>query len=147
MSRQERLRHEFVEFIPDELEEGVIYISMEYATATHLCACGCSREVITPISPTDWELTFNGSSVSLHPSVGNWSFPCRSHYWLRRGRIHWARPMRPWQIEAGRADSRRRKERHAAGLPLAESTPRTEEPAAPEEGVGRRLLRKLGLSL
>lgn len=74
MSRQDRLRHEFVEFIPDDLEEGVIYISIQYATATHLCACGCGAEVITPISPTDWELTFNGSSVSLSPSIGNWSF-------------------------------------------------------------------------
>ena len=29
-------------------------------------------------------------TVSLHPSIGNWSFPCRSHYWIRGNRVVWA---------------------------------------------------------
>ena len=47
------LRHEFVEFIPDELEHGIIYISIRFATASHLCCCGCGNKVVTPIRPTD----------------------------------------------------------------------------------------------
>ena len=151
MTRQERLRPEFVEFIPDELEEGVIYISIPYTTAAHLCACGCGTEVITPISPTDWEVTFDGENVSLSPSIGNWSFPCQSHYWIKRGRIQWSRTMTPGQIAAGRAASRRRKERYAAGLPLDEpappakrNEPRVEEPV--REGALTRLLRRLGFT-
>ena len=31
------LTHEFVEFIPDVIEEGKIYVSIEYATAVHKC--------------------------------------------------------------------------------------------------------------
>ena len=34
------LKHEFVEFIPDELQEGTIYVSIRFATAAHLCCCG-----------------------------------------------------------------------------------------------------------
>ena len=56
--------------------DGILYVSMEYATATHLCACGCGLTVVTPISPTDWQISYNGRTVSLYPSIGNRSFPC-----------------------------------------------------------------------
>lgn len=81
------LQHKFVEFIPDVLEEGILYISIEYCTAIHKCVCGCGNEVVTPISPTDWEITFNGKSVSLSPSIGNWNFDCKSHYWIKNNTI------------------------------------------------------------
>lgn len=91
-----KMRFEFVEFIPDQLETGVLYISIDFATAAHKCACGCGTEVITPLGPTDWSLIFDGVSVSLDPSIGNWSFPCRSHYWIKRNNIRWA-PQ--WSVE------------------------------------------------
>lgn len=97
------LRHEFVEFIPSELEDGVLYISIAFATAAHKCCCGCGCEVITPITPTDWKITFDGESVSLSPSIGNWSFECRSHYWITRNRIRWAETWSAEEIAAGRA--------------------------------------------
>ena len=79
--------HQFVDYIPEQLEEGVLYIAMEFATASHLCSCGCKQEVVTPLAPTEWKLIYDGESVTLYPSIGNWSFTCRSHYWIRRGRI------------------------------------------------------------
>jgi hypothetical protein len=101
------IRHKFVKFIPDRIDEGVLYISVAYATATHRCACGCGEIVVTPIKPTDWSLAWNGESVSLYPSIGNWSLPCRSHYWIRESRIIWAGTWSRERIEAGRkADSR-----------------------------------------
>lgn len=84
------MTHKFVEFIPAKPEEGVLYISIEYKTATHLCACGCGERVITPISPVDWNMTFNGETVSLSPSIGNWRFACRSHYFIRNDNVVWA---------------------------------------------------------
>jgi hypothetical protein len=71
MKPPKTLTHEFVEFIPDAIEEGKIYVSIGYATAIHKCACGCGREVVTPLSPTDWKLIFDGKTVSLDPSIGN----------------------------------------------------------------------------
>lgn len=101
-----RLEHLFVEQMPERLEEGVLYISISFTTALHLCACGCRSEVVTPLSPTDWSLTFDGESVSLSPSVGSWSLPCRSHYWIDENRVRWAGDWSDARIEAGRAHDR-----------------------------------------
>ena len=48
----------FVTSFPPELEPGVLYVSAQFSTAAHLCACGCRREVITPLSPAQWVMTF-----------------------------------------------------------------------------------------
>lgn len=102
----ESLAHEFVEYVPDELVDGVLYVSIPYATVVHRCCCGCGNEVVTPLSPTDWQLTFDGETVSLHPSIGNWSFACQSHYWIRRNQVRWAERWSPTQIAAGRSRDR-----------------------------------------
>jgi hypothetical protein len=79
--------HRFVQFVPENVGEGVVYVSIEYTTAVHKCACGCGNQAVTPLSPTRWELTYDGEAISLFPSVGNWSFPCRSHYWIQRNSV------------------------------------------------------------
>ena len=112
--KQRRFDHRFVEFIPDRLEDGVLYVSMAYATVTHRCACGCGKEVVTPLSPTDWKLIFDGETVSLDPSIGNWSFPCRSHYFIRNGAVRWAADMTQAEIARGRAADHAVKTRHYA---------------------------------
>lgn len=98
-----KLAHKFVTCIPDTLEDGILYISMEYATAIHKCCCGCGKEVVTPFSPFDWRLIFDGESISLEPSIGNWSFDCRSHYWITNNTVEWARRWNKKEIEACRA--------------------------------------------
>ena len=100
------LKHEFVEYIPEDLKEGTIYVSLAFATAAHNCCCGCRNVVITPLSPTDWKLIFDGESISLDPSIGNWSFPCQSHYWITRNKARWAPQWSKKQIEAGRLRDR-----------------------------------------
>ena len=82
-----QLRHHFVEHIPERLEAGVLYVSMEYATSAHSCCCGCGEEVVAPFTPTDWKMTFDGETVSLRPSIGNWTLKCRSHYVIDRGKV------------------------------------------------------------
>ncbi len=69
------LTHQFVECIPSELADGVLYISITCSTAVHKCVCGCGNKVVTPITPADWQLSYNGDTVSLTPSIGNWGFP------------------------------------------------------------------------
>jgi hypothetical protein len=101
--RRTSLAHEFVEYIPSELADGILYISITYRTAVHRCACGCGNKVVTPITPADWQLFYDGDTVSLTPSIGNWGFPCRSHYWINAERIRWAGTWNSKQITAGRA--------------------------------------------
>ncbi len=110
-------RHEFVEFVPEQVEDGVVYISIPYATAIHRCACGCGQEVVTPLSPTDWKIIFDGKSVSLDPSIGNWSFDCRSHYFIRGNRILWCDKWSKDRIDLGRAQDAGRKENYYGSQP------------------------------
>lgn len=84
MLKIKKLEHRFIRSIPRELDVGVIYISMEYSTAVHCCCCGCGEQVVTPFSPTDWKMIYDGESVSLTPSIGNWHSACRSHYIINR---------------------------------------------------------------
>src|ERR1700744_1434849 len=107
--RRATMEHRFVEFLPDKMDEGVLYISIKYATAAHKCCSGCGLDVVTPITPTDWTLSFDGDTVSLNPSIGNWSFPCRSHYYIRNNRVLWAGNMTQQKIDAGRVRDRANK--------------------------------------
>ena len=92
------VRPVFVEFVPKELEEGVLYISEKYKIAVHRCASGCGEKVVTPLSPADWQVRKKGDLISMYPSIGNWNFVCRSHYWIRDNRIVWAPSMSDAEI-------------------------------------------------
>lgn len=79
----------FVEQIPDTLKHATLYVSEPYRTAIHLCACGCGSETVTPLGDGGWTLSVDGQAATLSPSIGNFSFPCRSHYWIRNGAVEW----------------------------------------------------------
>lgn len=132
MPQRESIRHEFVELIPDELNPGILYVSMEYATTAHLCMSGCGEEVVLPLSPEQWKLTFNGRTVSLSPSVGNWSFECQSHYWIENGTIRWAGQMSKKAVAATR-------ERRATNIRSANR----QKKRGPLGGMAHRVFRRL----
>lgn len=132
------LQHKFVEFIPDHIEDGVLYISMQYCTAIHKCVCGCGNEVVTPLSPTDWKLTFDGETVSLHPSIGNWNFDCQSHYWIKASRVELANNWTQKEIELGREDDKKTKREFYSN----DKQTKTEE--LPKVGLWERILKIVG---
>lgn len=128
MKRYREIEFEFVEFIPSKRAPRTLYISTEYATVVHDCLCGCGTKVVTPLNPTGWQLTFDGETVSLYPSIGNWGFPCRSHYIIECNRILWASDMTRGEIEYGRQRDRALRNLHfgdraaeGADLPIEES--------------------------
>jgi hypothetical protein len=106
MSRTETFEPRFVDQLPDDLETGVLYISMGFATAAHSCACGCRSRVLTPLRANRWWMTFDGDRVWLCPSIGNWNFDCKAHYWIQGNAVRWAAEMTPDEIKAIRARSR-----------------------------------------
>lgn len=112
MMRRRRLEHRFVQHIPERLEPGVLYVSIDYSTAAHSCCCGCGEEVVTPFTPTDWKMIFDGETISLRPSIGNWNQACRSHYVIERGRVIEAAPWTDEQIAAERRRDKAAKARH-----------------------------------
>ena len=110
MTKISNMRPEFVDVIPDIVRDGVLYISQEYSTAVHKCCCGCGQEVVTPLGPTDWTVTTQRGVPSVFPSIGNWSFECKSHYWIDQGRILWAEQWSEAQIRSGRMHDQRTKQ-------------------------------------
>jgi Family of unknown function (DUF6527) len=127
------LAHEFVEFIPDEIKERTLYISITYCTVIHKCCCGCGREVVTPLSLTDWRLVFDGKSVSLDPSIGSWSLPCQSHYFITNSKVLWAPKWTKKQIEKGRAKEAREKDTY-----FSESQPSSDAAQASTAPLGAK---------
>lgn len=135
---------EFVEFAPPELNDGVLYISMTYATAVHLCACGCGNKVVTPISRAEWQLFYDGESVSLWPSIGNWEFPCRSHYWIRRNKITWASGWTDEEIADGRRRDAEDLEDYFHGRAVEGTGSWSTQRVKPRESILQRFLRLIG---
>lgn len=107
-----RLQHKFCEYVPGHLQPGIIYITMEFGTAVHLCVCGCGQKVVTPFSPTDWKLIYDGETVSLDPSIGNWSFDCQSHYWIRGNQVIVSNKWDGHEINLNRQMDKAAKESH-----------------------------------
>lgn len=97
-----KLRHKFVEYMPTPLEDGVLYISISFGIVSHNCCCGCGNEVVLNLAPRGWQLTYDGESISLYPSIGNWDFKCRSHYWIVQNTVRWAGRWSDKKIEMAR---------------------------------------------
>jgi hypothetical protein len=139
MPRQTHLTPEFVELVPSELEDGVLYVSMTYGSVIHKCCCGCGEQVVTPLGPTDWRLTYDGEAISLYPSIGNWSLPCQSHYWIHDNQVRWAGRMSFHEIEALRAGERIARQRfYGSDRPVEPAPPAPEEARAGSFWAGVR---------
>ncbi|MCF8276996.1 MAG: hypothetical protein K9J17_09690 [Flavobacteriales bacterium] len=128
----QQLKHKFCESIPENLTQGVVYVSVTYGTAIHLCCCGCGSEVVTPITPTDWKLSFDGETISLSPSIGNWSLPCQSHYWIKDNQVEWSGQWSRKRVDASnRIDRVAKEEYYRKDVPKEE--PMETEEEIPEE--------------
>lgn len=97
-----KIRLEHVQYMPKVLEVGTMYVSMEFGTAAHLCACGCGEKIRTPIGPAEWRVEETSTGPTLLPSVGNWQQSCQSHYIIWRGEIQWEGQWTEKQIAVGR---------------------------------------------
>lgn len=126
MTRINHLDHHYVEFIPKDLDEGTIYISTRFKTASHLCCCGCGTKVVTPLNPAQWHLEDHGNSISLSPSIGLGTLPCRSHYWITGSQVNWCAPMTKRDTQRAQ-----RLDRYALQVQTGERKPAALKPDAP----------------
>lgn len=83
----QELHPQHVEHLPEQLEDGVLYICESFEMAAHRCCCGCGEDVITPLNRAKWSLRERNGRVSLEPSIGNWKFDCQSHYWITNNKV------------------------------------------------------------
>lgn len=109
MEKIDNYELQFVGYMPEEFKQGILYVSMRGKIVIHLCACGCGEKVVTPISPDDWKLTFDGETISLKPSIGNWDFPCKSHYFIRNNRSVFVQDWKGKPISGKKKKSNKKK--------------------------------------
>jgi hypothetical protein len=83
--------------LPEQLSPHHLYVVGERGEdwfAAMVCPCGCGATIdlnLVPPGRPCWTLTVHGDgSPSLSPSVWRQA-DCRAHYFVRRGRIVWAR--------------------------------------------------------
>lgn len=83
--------------LPVDLPPHNLVVAREADTlwvAGFVCPCGCGRRLelmlLEGVRPR-WDLTVDADQrPTLHPSV--WvADGCRSHFWLRRGIVHWCK--------------------------------------------------------
>ena len=80
----------FVDRIPKELKNGILYICIDCKVIVHKCACGCGEKTVTPINKKNgWKIIYDGESITLRPSIGNFNIPCKSHYYITDNRVEW----------------------------------------------------------
>lgn len=106
MSRVDEVTFEFVDLLPKELADGVLYISLEHRTVVHKCCSGCGERVVVGLSPAQWKLTFDGETISLSPSIGNGELACNSHYWIRENKVLWSKPLTSTQTRRSQLGDR-----------------------------------------
>lgn len=84
-----------VEELPDSLNRRSLYVAGEGPHlwfAAFICPCGCGAAVQLSLMPEGrprWTLTeHDDGTATLNPSIWR-TKGCRSHFWVRRGRIEW----------------------------------------------------------
>lgn len=89
-----------VDDLPEKLEAQKLYAVGEdgqYWLAVLGCPCGCGDTIQLPMMEGQrprWTLAEKGLRFpTLAPSVDR-TVGCRSHFWLRRGKIEWCAPSR-----------------------------------------------------
>ncbi|ARP64296.1 hypothetical protein A9K65_013580 [Mesorhizobium sp. WSM1497] len=81
-------RYQLVDRIPPDMREGVVYHTEEFELAGLLCACGCGHR-ITLLVPDSHEVWDEGGYATIRPSIGVFDAPCKSHYVISAGHVHW----------------------------------------------------------
>jgi hypothetical protein len=85
-----------------------------------------------PLNRAGWTLEIADRGVTLRPSIGNWSLPCRSHYLIRQGRVVWARDMSREEIADGWLRDERLRDIHLAEVNRRKEAPTQIRPTAQE---------------
>ena len=63
-----------------------------------------------PLGRSEWRIEYDGETVSIRPSVGNWRLPCRSHYIIQESVTRWCKSWSTIEAAAGRIRDRQEKE-------------------------------------
>ncbi len=77
-----------VERIPKDLSDGIVYHNEEFELGAMLCACGCGHRVDLLV-PDSHQISSEHGLATIRPSIAVCDAPCKSHYFIRAGRVEW----------------------------------------------------------
>jgi hypothetical protein len=83
---------------PDILRDETVYLIGEGANlwaAIIVCPCGCGEAIhlnLLEDSSPCWSVLQSGKQITIEPSIARQK-GCRSHFFIRRGKIEWFRPL------------------------------------------------------
>jgi hypothetical protein len=100
-----------VERLPSVLDEETVYVSEEYELAALKCACGCEHRV-TLLLNDGHTVTEIAGLADISPSIGVWDAECKSHFFIRRGKVIWGKEFSDAEI---RSAMRRQLASHVQG--------------------------------
>jgi len=103
-----KYRYLAVDRIPKQLESGVVYHSAEFELGALLCACGCGHKVMLLV-PDGHQVIAENGLATITPSISVLDAPCKSHYFITRGRVEW---LPAFSAADAAAVMRRQIERH-----------------------------------
>lgn len=78
-----------VGIIPNDLEEWVLYLSERYWLSKHKCFCWCGSDVVLTLDRWSHYIHFMDWTLTVSPSIGSFSIPCNSHYFIKNNTIEW----------------------------------------------------------
>ena len=85
-----KFKVEFVDKIPLNLKNGILYVCLNCNVIVHRCACWCGQKTVTPIDKKyGWVIKYDGQAITLRPSIGNFNIPCKSHYYITNNKVEW----------------------------------------------------------
>ena len=91
--------------VPDDVRRGTLYIAGEHGhlwCAVMQCPCECGALIwlsLTPDGRPRWKIIRHSSrTVSVMPSIRR-TLGCRSHFFVRRGRVVWCVDRAPPGLE------------------------------------------------
>lgn len=73
------------EYIPEQMEDGVVYVGRPYCSAGLLCPCGCGDKIFLRIESNVhpcWNITGNTIDPSIKRLDG-----CLSHFVIKNGEV------------------------------------------------------------
>ena len=80
-----------VEYIPEKLDENIMYYSRRFQLIDFLCPCGEGHRSGIRVGPrwdTGWEIFINSSNdFTITPSILN--NICGAHFFVNSGQIDW----------------------------------------------------------
>lgn len=73
------------EYLPDQYEPGIVYISNYFMCAAFICPCGCNDQVYLRINcPEHPSWSFDGKNT-LEPSIQK-TTGCKAHFYIKQGK-------------------------------------------------------------